>query len=77
MNAITIYIDWPYFLGIIGTLIATSYYANGRFTKIETTIDWLKDTLQEIKTRLEGDAERRRARKTGRRFRTGRVKLLP
>jgi hypothetical protein len=55
MNGITIYIDWPYFLGIIGTLIAMAYYANGRFTKIETTIEWLKDILLEIRA----DSEKR------------------
>ena len=61
MNGITIYIDWPYFLGIIGTLIAMAYYANGRFTKIETTIEWLKETLLEIKSRLEDGTGQRQA----------------
>jgi hypothetical protein len=54
MNGIIIYVDWAYFLGIVGTLIGIAYYANGRFTKIETTIEWLKETLLEIKSRLEG-----------------------
>jgi hypothetical protein len=53
MNGITIYVDWAYFLGIVGTLIGIAYYANGRFTKIETTIEWLKEILLEIKTQLE------------------------
>jgi hypothetical protein len=53
MNGITIYVDWAYFLGIVGTLIGIAYYANGRFTKIETTVDWLKEILLEIKERLE------------------------
>jgi hypothetical protein len=53
MNGITIYVDWAYFLGIVGTLIGIAYYANGRFTKIETTIEWLKETLIEIKSRLQ------------------------
>jgi hypothetical protein len=53
MNGITIYVDWAYFLGIVGTLIGIAYYANGRFTKIETTVEWLKEILLEIKTRLE------------------------
>jgi hypothetical protein len=53
MNGITIYVDWTYFLGIVGTLIGIAYYANGRFTKIETTVEWLKEILLEIKTRLE------------------------
>jgi hypothetical protein len=53
MNGITIYVDWAYFLGIVGTLIGIAYYANGRFTKIETTVEWLKEILLEIKERLE------------------------
>src|SRR5436305_8384394 len=55
MNGITIYVDWAYFLGIVGTLIGIAYYANGRFTKIETTVEWLKGALLEIKTRLEDE----------------------
>jgi hypothetical protein len=55
MNGITIYIDWAYFLGIVGTLIGIAYYANGRFTKIETTVEWLKEILLEIKKHLDND----------------------
>src|SRR4029077_20631071 len=54
MNGITIYVDWAYFLGIVGTLIGIAYYANGRFTKIETTVEWLKEILLEIKVRPSG-----------------------
>ena len=53
MNGITIYVDWAYFLGIVGTLIGIAYYANGRFTKIETTVEWLKEILLEIKAGLD------------------------
>ena len=53
MNGITIYVDWTYFLGIVGTLMGIAYYANGRFTKIETTVEWLKEILLEIRERLE------------------------
>jgi hypothetical protein len=74
MNGITIYVDWAYFLGIVGTLIGIAYYANGRFTKIETTVEWLKEILLEIKTRLEqGDrtshvsSSHRRAKRHSRR----------
>jgi hypothetical protein len=59
MNGITIYVDWAYFLGIVGTLIGIAYYANGRFTKIETTVEWLKELLLEIKARLEEGTEQR------------------
>jgi hypothetical protein len=55
MNGLTIYVDWQYFLGILGALIGLAYYANGRFTKIETTIEWLKEILLEIKRQLDND----------------------
>jgi hypothetical protein len=57
MNGITIYVDWQYFLGILGTLIGMAYYANGRFTKIETTVEWLKELLLEIKEQLDKERE--------------------
>jgi hypothetical protein len=53
MNGLVIYVDWQYFLGILGALIGMAYYANGRFTKIETTVEWLKKLLLEIKADLE------------------------
>jgi hypothetical protein len=61
MNGITIYVDWAYFLGIVGTLIGIAYYANGRFTRIETTIEWLKEILLEIKSGLEDGRGQRQA----------------
>jgi hypothetical protein len=53
MNGLIIYVDWQYFLGILGALIGLAYYANGRLTKIETTVEWLKTLLLEIKANLE------------------------
>lgn len=50
---LTINIDWEYFLGIIGTLIALAYYANGRFTRIETNVGWLADTVRDLSIRAE------------------------
>src|SRR5215475_4964645 len=64
MNGIIIYVDWAYFLGIVGTLIGIAYYANGRFTKIETTVEWLKEILLEIKDRLENGKGRPRHGRT-------------
>lgn len=46
-------INWQYFLGLIGTLIALSYYANGRLTRIETNFDWLANTVRDLSIRLE------------------------
>jgi hypothetical protein len=53
MDTLVINIDWQYFLGIIGALIAISYYAQGRFTALETDVTWLKDTVGELTIRAE------------------------
>ena len=45
-------IDWQYFLGTIGALIGIAYYVNGQFTKLETSMEWLKEALLELKLRL-------------------------
>jgi hypothetical protein len=50
---LTININWEYFLGVIGALIGLAYYVNGRFTKIETSLAWLKEALQELKINSE------------------------
>jgi hypothetical protein len=49
MTSLIINVNWEYFLGILGTLIALAYYANGRFTKLETSVEWLKDAMRELK----------------------------
>jgi hypothetical protein len=49
MNGLIINMNWEYFLGILGTLIALAYYANGRFTKLETSVEWLKDAMRDLK----------------------------
>jgi hypothetical protein len=69
MNGLVICVDWQYFLGILGALIGMAYYANGRFTKIETTVEWLKKFLLEIKTDLDARANRRSVRRAPRRSR--------
>src|SRR5712671_3806416 len=50
---LTINVTWEYFLGIFGTLIALAYYANGRFTRIETNFDWLADAVRDLTVRTE------------------------
>lgn len=50
---LTIDINWEYFLGIVGTLIALSYYASGRFTRIETNIEWLADAVRDLTIKAE------------------------
>ena len=53
MNAIVININWEYFLGIVGSLLAIAYYAQGRFTSLETDVAWLKNTIGELAIRAD------------------------
>lgn len=48
MDNVTINITWEFFLGAMGSLIAIAYYANGRFTGLETNVDWLKEMISEL-----------------------------
>lgn len=49
MSDLSIQIGWEYFLGIVGLLIAIAWYSNGRFTALETSMDWVKDAIKELK----------------------------
>jgi hypothetical protein len=53
MDGITIYIGWEYFLGIIGALIAVAWYSNGRFTALENSMEWIMNTLRDLKAALD------------------------
>jgi hypothetical protein len=55
---LTINITWEYFLAIFGTLIALAYYANGRLTRIETSSEWLADTVRDLSIRVENVSTR-------------------
>lgn len=48
MDNVAITISWEFFLGVMGSLIAIAYYTNGRFTGIETDVDWLKEMISEL-----------------------------
>ncbi len=47
MDALSINISWEFFLSVMCSLIALAYYLNGRFTGLETNVDWLKETISE------------------------------
>lgn len=55
---LSINIGWEYALGIIGALIALAYYANGRFTRLETNFDWLADAVRDLTIKLENVSSR-------------------
>jgi hypothetical protein len=58
MSGLTINISWEYFLGVIGALIAVAYYTNGRFTGVETTVQWLTEAVRELLLRAENNTQR-------------------
>lgn len=58
MNNVIISINWEYFLGLVGTLIALAYYANGRFTRLETSVEWLTETFRGLKIASENSSAR-------------------
>lgn len=49
MEGITVHIGWEYFLGLLGALVAVAWYSNGRFTALETSMDWVKNMLLDLK----------------------------
>ena len=55
MDGLTINIRWEYFLGIISALIAIAWYSNGRFTKLETSMEWVIKILNGLKIGLAAD----------------------
>ena len=38
---------------MVGTLIAIAYHTNGRLTKLETSMEWVKDTLRGLMTNFQ------------------------
>lgn len=67
MEGITIHIGWEYFIGLLSALIAMAWYSNGRFTALETSMDWVKNMLLDLKksiddAKAEGRDERSRDR---------------
>jgi len=59
-----IQISWEYVLDIIGAVIAGSisiaWYASSRLTALETSMDWVKSTLIELKAAIENLNARKR-----------------
>jgi len=48
MEGLVINISWEYFLGIIAGLILIAWYSSSRFTALETSMQWVKDTLHDL-----------------------------
>jgi hypothetical protein len=58
MNDLVINISWEYFFGIIGSILAIAYYGSARFTKLETTVQWLADVVRDLTVRAENITSR-------------------
>lgn len=58
MDGITVHIGWEYFVGILSALIAVAWYSNGRFTALETSIEWIKDAVLDLKWSVDHGNER-------------------
>lgn len=56
MEGLIINIGWEYFLGIIAGIIGIAWYFGHRLGVIEGAIEWLKDTVKELK--ITSDNER-------------------
>lgn len=48
MNGLVISIGWEYFLGVMAGLIVIAWYSNGRFTALETSMQWVKDAVHDL-----------------------------
>ncbi len=46
---ITLNISWEWALGIVGTLLLIAWKGSGRFTAIETGLEWIVDRLKDLK----------------------------
>jgi hypothetical protein len=49
---LTINIGWEWALGIIGILILMAWNGSARFTALETSMEWVKATLNELRIAL-------------------------
>lgn len=58
MDGITVHISWEYFVGLLSALIAMAWYSNGRFTALETSIEWIKNALLDRQRSSDGANER-------------------
>lgn len=74
MEPLNIQIGWMWALGIIGTLLVLAWKANGRFTKIETNVDWLIEGVKELKSETKVDKDNKRLQAFGN---ASPVRLMP
>ena len=55
---ITINVGWEWALGIFGLLLLIAWRGSARFTSLETSMQWVKQTLSELKMAIENGKQR-------------------
>lgn len=54
---ITINVGWEWALGIFGLLILIAWKGSARFTSLETSMNWVKQTLTELKIAIQNESQ--------------------
>lgn len=60
---VTINVGWEWALGIFGLLILIAWKGSARFTSLETSMEWVKQTLAELKIAIENGSRVNEPRK--------------
>ncbi len=58
MSDVVITISWEWLLGLFGVLLVVAYKGNGRFTALETSMEWIKKAVEELKISSENTTSR-------------------
>lgn len=53
MNGLVINISWEYFFGILGSIILMAWYSGNRFSGMETSIKWIKESITKLEGRMD------------------------
>jgi hypothetical protein len=56
MDGLIVHIGWEYFLGVMASLTLIAWYSNGRFTALETSMSWVKETLNAMKVNADNES---------------------
>ena len=59
MKDLVINVSWEYFLDILGSIGALAYYTSGRFSRLETNVEWLSDAVRDLTIRAENISSKR------------------
>jgi hypothetical protein len=52
MEGLVINISWEYFFGIMGALLVIAWHSGSKFSKIETSTNWIKEKINNLENRF-------------------------